>query len=732
MAGGGKATFHSRLSRLADGLQDYQLEIVGLLVACWGLISLAAMLGLTGGVLVTGFNEGLFRAFGIGAPALALVQVLVGAVLLGRPMHLARGLGRRALGLAILWAASLMAAELAAPAERWTSSYGGGLGWLAAGSLRGLAGPAIGWLATAALAAEGVQLTVGFSWRRAFAALGRFLQAGARRAVAGVRRLVSASICGLRRLQVSAAPETPPVAPVAVPDSLAEEHQGEPASAEAADTVIEERVEEARPMPPLDLFDPPVRADGSGAEDAVRATIIEETLAGFGIPAKVVEVHRGPAVTRFGLKPGYVQRTTGGVPVRRRIRVNKIKALADDLALALAAAPIRVEAPIPGRPLVGIEVPNTAVSLVGIREILESPEYEGAGAPLPVALGKDISGRPFVVPLSRMPHLLIAGATGSGKSVCISAIVASLLFSCAPSELRLLLMDPKRVELVRYNGVPHLLGKVEVEVEGAIAALRWACKQMDERYATFAREGVRDLSGYNALPSVEPLPRIVIIIDELADLMLTSPDEVEKVICRLAQMARATGIHLVVATQRPSVDVVTGLIKANFPARISFAVTSQTDSRVILDTPGAESLIGHGDMLYLPPDSSKLHRLQGTFVSEEETRRLVDFWRQQADDGRRLPVAPWSGMLEEEEDHDELFDQAVAVAREVSAVSASYLQRRLRIGYPRAARLLDLLEEAGIVGEAAGGGKARPVLKEQDGSIEGEELEDLVEEEEAE
>lgn len=738
MAGGSSRGFQSRLSRLADGLRDYRLEIVGLLVGCWGLISLAAMLGLTGGVLVSAFNDGLFNLFGIGAPALGVVLVLAGAALLVRT-RLGNQAGRRALGLALLWLSCLMAGELASPAGANEMGFGGALGHALAGTIRSLAGAWAAWLATLVVAAEGTHQVVGFSWRRLWVWMRATLAVLVRRAQTSIRHLASDFARVLRRRRQPQAPFTPApamaaaaVTPEAVPDELAEL---EPSPEEATSAKeSEEPEEEPLLMPPLDLFDPPVRSDGTTADDGIRATIIEETLAGFGIPVKVMEVQRGPAVTRFGLRPGYVQQTTGGTQVRRKVRVNKIKSLADDLALALAAAPIRVEAPIPGRPLVGIEVPNNAVSLVGIRELLEAPEFQGTTAPLPVALGKDISGRPFVISLSRMPHLLIAGATGSGKSVCISAILASLLYSCPPSELRLLLIDPKRVELVRYNGVPHLLGKVEVDVEGAIAALRWACKQMDQRYTEFAKEGVRDLAGYNALDSVEPLPRIVIIIDELADLMLTAPDEVEKAICRLAQMARATGIHLVVATQRPSVDVVTGLIKANFPARVAFAVTSLADSRVILDSPGAESLIGHGDMLYMPPDSSKLHRLQGTFVSEEETRRLVDFWRGQVD-SRRLPVAPWSGFLEEEEDHDELFDQAVAVAREVSAVSASYLQRRLRIGYPRAARLLDLLEEAGVVGKATGGGRSRPVLKpgqEDEELFEEGELEELVEEDEAE
>ncbi len=725
MAGGARLGTQSRLYGLADGLKHYRVEIVGLLVAGWGIVTLVAMVGLTDGALIGAFSEGLFDAFGVGAPAIGVALVTAGlAMTFRRPLSLrSRGMVRLA-GLCLLWLACMVAAELAAPAGSGRDSYGGALGSAVGGALRAVAGSLAAWVVTAALAAEALHLVLRFSWKAACRALGQALIV----LVVGIGKAVSAAVRSLiaharvskerARAEVFAyEPETGES--VAEPDTLQEAVEPEPAP------------EPPAPMPSLDLFDPPTRADGSGADEAVRATIIEDMLSAFGIPAKVKEVQRGPAFTRFGLEPGYVQRMVNGVPVRRKIRVNKISALTEDLSLVLAAAPIRVEAPIPGRPLVGIEVPNSAVSLVRMGELLSSPEYEAGEGPLLVALGKEVSGRPFVISLARMPHLLIAGATGTGKSVCISAILTSLLFAYRPSELRLLLVDRKQVELVRYNGVPHLLGRVETTVEGAIAALRWACKLMDDRYTEFAERGVRDIAGYNELPGIQRLPRMVIVIDELADLMLSAPDEAEKPIARLAQMARATGIHLVLATQRPSVDVVTGLIKTNIPARISFAVASQTDSRVILDSAGAEDLIGYGDMLFVTPDSGKQHRLQGTFVSEEETRRLVEFWYTQVGEGERLPVAPWSGMLEEEEDHDQMFDQAVAVAREVSAVSASYLQRRLRIGYPRAANLLGLLEQAGIVGPATGGGRSRPVLQQtEDELFEEGELEELVNEDE--
>lgn len=751
MADGTRLGSQSRLASLADGLKGYRLEIVGLLVACWGLTTLAAMVGLTDGALIGAFSEGAFDAFGVGAPAIGLALLMAGVALVAhRSVSFRSPYVFRLLGLFLFWLVCMVAAELALPAAEWRASYGGALGYLLAGALRALAGNLVAWAVILVLAAEAMHLTLRFSWRSVFRSIAHSLEQAGRRMLAAVwSSLMSLghAIGRSVRRRVARKPVERPRAEVFVspypvnedePQS-AEEHEPTPVGeVEPEPAMEEEEVVEEPPavMPSLDLFDPPKRSDGSEADEAIRATIIEDTLSSFDIPAKVMDVQRGPTITRFGIDPGDVDDVVNGQPVRRKIRVNKISALIDDLSLALSAGPIRVEAPIPGRSLVGIEVPNTAVSLVGIRELLGSSEYQEGKGPLLVALGKEVSGRAFVVSLSSMPHLLIAGATGTGKSVCISAILTSLLFTYGPRDLKLLLVDRKQVELVRYNGVPHLLGRVETTVEGAVAALRWACKLMDDRYTEFAEWGVRDLAGYNALSGVEKLPRIVIVIDELADLMLSAPDEAEKPIGRLAQMARATGIHLVLATQRPSVDVVTGLIKTNIPARISFAMATQTDSRVILDSGGAENLIGNGDMLFISPSSGKLHRLQGTFVSEEETRRLVQFWREQVGVGERLPVAPWSGMIsEEQEDHDDMFDQAVAVAREVSAVSASYLQRRLRIGYPRAANLLGLLEQAGIVGPASGGGRSRTVLQPSDDDDElfdEGELEELVDEDEEE
>lgn len=358
--------------------------------------------------------------------------------------------------------------------------------------------------------------------------------------------------------------------------------------------------------------------------------IIEETLHHFGVPARVVEVVQGPRVTRFSVEPGYIVRQVRGKEQRIKVKVRAITALANDLALALAARRIRIEAPIPGQPAVGIEVPNEVPEVVSLKSVMASEAFARLRGPLRLALGRDVSGEPVAAELTTMPHLLIAGATGSGKSVCINAIVASLLCHNAPDQLKFLMIDPKRVELVGYNGIPHLVRPVITEPEEITGALQWLVKEMEWRYTVFSAVGVRHLAAYNdrALAENKPLlPYIVVVIDELADLMLFAPDEVEYHLCRLAQMARATGIHLVVATQRPSVDVITGLIKANFPARIAFAVASQVDSRVILDQPGAETLLGRGDMLYLASDASIPRRIQGCYVDEEELERLITFWR---------------------------------------------------------------------------------------------------------
>lgn len=468
-------------------------------------------------------------------------------------------------------------------------------------------------------------------------------------------------------------------------------------------------------LPSLDLLDSANEAKYGETDANIKARLIEETLGNFGIPAKVIEINAGPTVTQFGLEPGFISRRSPDGHVRqRKISVNRIAALQHDLELALASAPIRVETPVPGRPIVGIEVPNQSVELVSLHGVLESDGFKKKKGMLKIALGRDVSGASAAADLAAMPHLLIAGATGSGKSVCINTIVACLLINHSPDTCRLILVDPKRVELTSFNNIPHLLGPVIVDMEEVVPALRWLTREMDNRFTEFARAHVRNIESYNEKmlkgPGTATMPYIVAIIDELADLMLAAPDETEKRLTRLAQMARATGIHLIIATQRPSVDVVTGLIKANFSARISFAVTSSVDSRVVLDTPGAEKLLGRGDMLYMASDSSKLHRMQGCFVSDDELARLVNFWRNN-DQYETAPEAPWKALLESaKKGEDDLIEQALELVQQYDRTSISFLQRRLEVGYPRAARLMDQLEERGIVGPDEGAGKSRPVL----------------------
>jgi S-DNA-T family DNA segregation ATPase FtsK/SpoIIIE len=402
-----------------------------------------------------------------------------------------------------------------------------------------------------------------------------------------------------------------------------------------------------------------------------------------------------------------------------KVRVSQIAALQKDLTLSLAAPRLRIEAPVPGRSVVGIEVPNETTSLVRLRPILESPAFYKLNAPLAVGLGRDVSGAPVAVDLAKLPHLLIAGTTGSGKSICINAFVTCLVLNNTPDKLRLVMIDPKKVEFIRFNGLPHLIGKVEVEADRAVGVLRWLTAEMDRRYELFAQASARNLGGYNRKAGRGKqlqLPHIMVFIDELADLMHTYPGDVERTLCRLAQMARATGIHLAVATQRPSTDVITGLIKANFPARLSFSVASGTDSRVILDSVGAEHLLGKGDMLFLSPDASGPVRVQGVFVNDTEVEQVTEHWSRTMPDFVPQP-APWESLIAKYallDETDSLLEAAVELAQKHDNISTSFLQRRLRLGYPRAARLMQHLFEMGLVDDPQGGGKTRRTLVDED------------------
>ena len=457
--------------------------------------------------------------------------------------------------------------------------------------------------------------------------------------------------------------------------------------------------------PPLTLLSNKGGGEADRGDVKSNAAIIEQTLDSFGIRAKVVEVNYGPSVTQYGLE------------ITRGTKLSKITGLATDLALALAAptGQIRIEAPIAGRSLVGIEVPNMSAQYVTLRQMLSSPTMKSMKSKLAVALGIGVSGKPIITDISKMPHMLIAGATGSGKSVAVNTFLCSILFRASPSEVKLILVDPKRVELTGYNDIPHLLTPVIVEPSKVVSALKWATVEMENRYKKLAEVGVKNIDGYNELAGFAAMPAILIVIDEMADVMMFAPGDVEECITRLAQMARAVGIHLVLATQRPSVDVITGLIKANIPSRLAFQVSSMSDSRVILDMPGAEKLLGKGDMLFIPPDQAKPSRIQGTFVSDAEAKALVQFIKDQGakpeyeDDittkyssNTLKGGSGGGGMGGDADDRDDYFDEAVKLISQHDKASSSLIQRRLSVGYARAARILDQLEQAGLVSQQDG------------------------------
>lgn len=464
-------------------------------------------------------------------------------------------------------------------------------------------------------------------------------------------------------------------------------------------------------FPPLSLLSDRSGGEADYGDIKQNANIIENTLDSFGIEARVLEINKGPAVTQYALR------------IAQGTKLSKIMALSNDLALSLAAptGQIRIEAPIPGRSLVGIEIPNRSLQIVTMKEMLLFDAMRQAESKLAVGMGLDVSGKPVVTEINKMPHVLVAGTTGSGKSVMINSWISCLLFRTTPQELRFIMVDPKRVELTAYNGIPHLLTPVIVEVDQTLSALKWAQGEMDRRYKLFANEGTRNIASYNEALGYQALPYIVIVIDELADLMIFAPAEVESSITRLAQMARATGIHLVLSTQRPSVDVLTGLIKANIPARIAFNVSSMIDSRVILDMPGAEKLLGRGDMLYIPPDQAKPARIQGTFISEKEVKALVEFLKTKTKAAgipieyteevtqQKVVITKPTGLMETTEGKDPLYEDAKTIITQYDRASASLLQRRLKVGYARAARILDQLEASGVVGPAEKS-KAREVL----------------------
>ncbi len=693
-------------------------EVVSLLLMALGGITLLNLLSVSHaqGVLIDSWSQVLRWIFGWGAFLVALAMVALGAGLLLRNLQSLRTIPRlRIAGGFLLFASvlGLLHFFYPDPLQLAQEGRGGGyIGWAISTALYSTLGDIGAFLVLLLACLVAIFLLISISpsqIRDAAAALSR-------RAESIYQDHVTPYLEDLQD-QSQTPQETQPatLSTQLVPEES--EARGSVASEPPVHLAPAPRqiVREEGPFPSLDLLEEVSLEAISEAEARRKLRIIEDTLSSFGVPAKVVEINQGPTVTQFGVEPGYVERKgSDGEMISRKVRVSKISSLSKDLALALAAPSIRIEAPVPGRSMVGIEVPNDKISLVALRAVMESEEFQENDSPLRIALGQDVSGRPVLAGLETMPHLLIAGATGSGKSVCINSIIACLLFNNSAARLKLLMIDPKMVELIHFNGLPHLIAPVVTKMERVLPSLRWAMAEMDRRYSILSKVAARNIEDYNTRklpPSEGPLPYVIVAIDELADLMMMAPDDVERIICRLAQMSRATGIHLVIATQRPSVDVVTGLIKANFPARISFAVTSQVDSRVVLDTAGAETLLGQGDMLYMAPDSSKLVRLQGCFVSDREIERVVQFWKELTPFAEES-TAPWGEIeaVADEEERDVLLEEAIALLKQQERASTSLLQRRLRIGYPRAARLMDQLEEEGVVGPPESGGRWREVL----------------------
>ncbi len=694
----------SRLAQFWFQIDRFVWDVVGVILLALGVILLLGLLGLTQGSMLTPLIQVVDRGFGWGGFLVVAFISALGLFAMRRRKQVEPVFPIRSLLLLEGWAFSLLALFTlfgGRSLDQAEQGFGGGLvGW----GLVELVGKII----------PDPLLTVFFvSLFAVFGLLGFGLTTFiSRRVDAWLAApeepdLIDLSSLGSRPARSGSSVLSTPTAQAQKPEKPHSLININPPARPAGTLHRDER------LPPFNLLgsEQTTRIDESHIHDI--AALLERTLAEFGIPAHVMGFRVGPTVTQYAVEPGFIEKAgPDGEITRQKIRISQISALSRDLALRLSAERLRIEAPVPGKSFVGIEVPNPRSSVVRLRPMLELEAFQKLSSPLAIALGQDVSGQPVVADLARMPHLLIAGTTGSGKSVCIEALTTCLVMNNTPDELRLAMMDPKMVELVRFNGLPHLLGNVETEIDRMLGILRWALAEMDHRYRLLEEARARDLETYNRKmerKKQQPLPRIVVMVDELADLMMSAPDQTEQAIVRLAQMARATGIHLVVATQRPSTDVVTGLIKANFPARISFTVASSIDSRVILDTSGAEALLGRGDMLFLNPELGVPIRSQGVWVNDQEIEKVINYWKKM-----RPPegeTAPWENLLQDDEDFtDKLVEDAISIVRSSQRASASMLQRRLRIGYPRAASLIDQLEALGVVGPSQGGGREREVL----------------------
>ncbi|MEM7113426.1 MAG: DNA translocase FtsK 4TM domain-containing protein [Chloroflexota bacterium] len=698
--------------QVINQLIPWRVELAGLFLFLFAVLTLLGLINLIAIQWVQIWTGFLRQAFGWGTFPLFLSLAAIGIHWLlnqvERPYQIRpkQVLGFELALLALLPLSYQLSSATLPDAYR---GLGGGLfGWALAAPLLDFLGPIMTALIYLSLFAWGVILIIEYRWESFLAALEQLAD---QLEVWGEQVAPKEKV--RRETAVRPTPRPAPLPRPAPPPTDIIEPDPEP------DTPSPRR---SRKLPPFALLDKLMQAGSNPAEIERKKKIIEQTLTDFGLPATIPmnEIRQGPAVTQFGIVPGYIKRDGPDGQVReQKVRVSQIRSIQRDLALALSAPRLRVQSPVPGRGVVGVEVPNDAVDLVTLRSLVESAPFRRLKSPLAVGLGRDVSGDSVAVDLAKLPHMLIAGTTGSGKSVCINALISCLVFNNPPEKLKLVMIDPKKVELIRFNGLPHMIGNVEVEADRAVGVLRWLTAEMDRRYELFTKTGARNLNGYNRKMGKKKdaqLPYMAVFIDELADLMHTYPGDVERTLCRLAQMARATGIHLVVATQRPSTDVITGLIKANFPARLSFSVASSTDSRVILDTVGADQLLGKGDMLFLPSDAPAPIRVQGAFVSDGEIERIVEFWHKALPDAEPMSP-PWETLIAKHallDETDMLLEAAIELAQKQDYLSTSFLQRRLRLGYPRAARLMETLHEMGLVADPKKGGKTRKSLVDEE------------------
>jgi len=672
-------------------------DLLGIFLITFAVISFLGLIGLTGGALTEIWVEWILSGFGWGAFTFVGFLGYVGVLILLRHFQTFPKFNlNKIINLEILFFSSLALLTIS-----------GGMSIERANS--GLDGGTIGWgLAYSTSRLIGKPLSFGLFLILTLVALAEGI---------GVRqRILDWLDCSLEKVLTSSSPIQEETSGETSMGTFVSNSAREQRAGDVKETGLERASTQNATLPGMELLLDPQKNIADESYIHSKAIQIEKTLNEFGVPVRVAGYRIGPTVLQYAVEPGFVEKVNDeGDIVRKKVKVSQISTLNRDLSLALSVDRLRIEAPIPGTSFVGIEIPNITSSVVRLKSVMKAEEFIQMLSRLKLALGLDVSGNPVMADLSRMPHLLIAGTTGAGKSVCIISLITCLIMNNSPEELKLAILDPKMVELVRFNGLPHLMGKVETEINRMLGILAWAVQEMESRYRLLESIHARDIDTYNVKAKRRGrnnLPKIVVVIDELADLMMSAPEQTEGYLVRLAQMARATGIHLVVATQRPSTDIITGLIKANFPARISFMMATSVDSRVVLDTNGAETLMGRGDMLILNPDETGLSRAQCVMVDDREIDGIISYWQSKYNDQNKdTNYSPWEDLVPMiGEDKDELLQKAVELIRKEGRASTSWLQRKLHIGFPRAARLMDELEELGIVGSMDSGEREREIL----------------------